>query len=214
MRLLMELSLTSSLLSISTQPLRRPFSLRRVIQDRLLLSMASVTLRRLAMHRLAVRTTYRTLSTTPTRLAEATQPKQDSLPDFSALNARGNDTAPTYRDFQVNKPLNPHMTNTNSTIANEMPSLGADNPPPELITNVDPDFIPKDARPENTELMTGGTQKPEPEGGPNKELKVGEIEGGAFRVEPLRRTGEDANTMRARLLCTSMTYARLELTIR
>ena len=82
-----------------------------------------------------------------------------------------------------------------------MPSLGSDGPPPELITNVDPEYLPKDSKPANTEHMTGGTQKPAPETGPNTELNVGEIEGGTFRVEPKRRTGEDANTMRARLLC-------------
>ena len=51
--------------------------------------------------------------------------------------------------------------------------------------------------------MTGGTQHPAPKSGPNADLDVGEIEGGTFQVEPLRRTGEDANTIRARLLCTS-----------
>jgi hypothetical protein len=35
------------------------------------------------------------------------------------------------------------------------------------------------------------------------ELGVGELEGATFRVEPLRRTGEDESTMRARLLCKS-----------
>lgn len=99
------------------------------------------------------------------------------------------------------KPLNPHMTNTNSTIANEMPSIGEDKAPPELITSVDPKFTPKDSVPENTKRMTGGTQDGAPKSGVNADLNVGEIEGGAFRVEPLRRTGEDPNTMRARLLC-------------
>ena len=141
--------------------------------------------------RLAARISYRPFTSTTFR-------PQD---DFSALNARGNDTAAQYRKFQTEKPLNPHMTNTSSTISNEMPDVGSDAPPPELITNVDPDYTPKDAVPENTERMTGGTQKPAPEGGANAELKVGEIEGGSFRVEPLRRTGEDANTTRARLLC-------------
>ena len=93
------------------------------------------------------------------------------------------------------------MTNTNSTIANEMPGLGADKPPPELISSVDSEFVPKDSVPENTERMTGGTQKGGPERGPNAELEVGEMEGAKFKVEPLRRTGEDGNTMRARLLC-------------
>ena len=93
------------------------------------------------------------------------------------------------------------MTNTNSTIANEMPSVGADKAPPELLTSVDPDFVPKDSVPENTERMTGGTQKGGPDTGVNSELDVGEMEGASFKVEPLRRTGEDGNTMRARLLC-------------
>lgn len=93
------------------------------------------------------------------------------------------------------------MTNTNSTIANEMPSVGADKPPPELLTSVDPDFVPKDSVPENTERMMAGAQKGAPESGVNAELEVGEMEGASFKVEPLRRTGEDGNTMRARLLC-------------
>ena len=116
-------------------------------------------------------------------------------------NEREHDTTPAWREKQQSKSLNPHMTNTNSTISNEMPSVGADKPPPELISSVEPDFVPKDAVPENTEKMTGGTQGGEPKDGPNTELGVGEMEGAKFKVEPLRRTGEDGNTMRARLLC-------------
>ena len=100
------------------------------------------------------------------------------------------------------------MTNTNSTIANEMPSVGEDSPPPELITSVDPEFTPKDSAPENTERMTGGTQKGKPQGGVNAELDVGEMAGASFKVEPLRRTGEDVNTTRARLLCWFLLMAR------
>jgi hypothetical protein len=33
------------------------------------------------------------------------------------------------------------------------------------------------------------------------DLGVGEMDGGKFKIEPLRRTGEDVATMRARLLC-------------
>lgn len=134
---------------------------------------------------------------------------------FEALNKRTNDTSETYRKYQIEKPLNPHMTNTTSTTANEMPSVGRDNAPPELITNVDPKFVPKDSVPENTKRMTGGTQDPEKVSGTNQklaagegkpsasngELGVGEMEGAKFKVEPIRRTGEDPNTMRARLLC-------------
>lgn len=124
------------------------------------------------------------------------------------VNHRANDTAEAHRELQKSKPLGPHMTNTNSTIANELPSVGADKAPPELLTSVDGDVAPVDSVPENTERMTGGTQKQAGGSGgananasPNAELGVGEIEGGSFRVEPLRREGEEANTMRARLLC-------------
>jgi hypothetical protein len=117
------------------------------------------------------------------------------------INERANDTAEEHRKHQTEKPLNPHVTNTNSTIADEFPTVGVDKSPPEFISSVNGRFTPKDAVPENTERMTGGTQKGGADAGANAELGVGEIEGGSFRVEPLRRLGEDANTMRARLLC-------------
>ena len=101
----------------------------------------------------------------------------------------------------INKPLNPHLTNTTSTIANEFPSLGQDKPPADMLTNVDPNYTPKDSVPENTERMTGGTQAGMPKTGPNAELDVGEIQGGTFKVEPNRRSGESKDTLRARLLC-------------
>jgi hypothetical protein len=123
--------------------------------------------------------------------------------EFEALNKRTNDTSETYRKYQKERSLNPHMTNTTSTIANEMPSVGNDAAPPELITSAEGGFTPKDSVPENTERMTGGTQgsKSDNVSGANSELGVGEMEGAKFKVEPIRRTGEDPNTMRARLLC-------------
>ena len=146
-------------------------------------------------------------------------PRTSALPirrSFATTSSRLIQNAPKHANagehekIQKEKPLNPHMTNSNSTIANEMPSIGADKPPPELLTSVDPAFVPKDAKPENTERMTGGTQE-SVEGSnsaaaqTNRDLGVGEIEGGSFRVEPLRRTGEDVNTMRARLVCKPAT---------
>src|ERR1700694_5303122 len=123
----------------------------------------------------------RPLSTTVRRLA-------------SPGNAKEHETNPEHRKYQTEKPLNPHMTNTNSTIANELPNVGSGNPPPDLISSVDPDYAPKDSHPENTERMTGETQKGDPTTSSTAEqadLGVGEMEGGKFRVEPLRRTGED-----------------------
>lgn len=35
----------------------------------------------------------------------------------------------------------------------------------------------------------------------SSEFEVGELQGAKFRVEPLRRVGEDDNTKRARLVC-------------
>jgi len=125
-------------------------------------------------------------------------------------NAKEHSTAEEHRKIQTEKPLNPHMTNTNSTVVNDMPSVGAQKAPPELISSIAPDFIPRDSVPENTERMTGGTQKGAPEGGLYAELGVGEMEGAKFKVEPLRRTGEDHNTTRARLLYQSRKRGTLE----
>lgn len=84
---------------------------------------------------------------------------------------------------------------------NDVPSVGADKAPPELISSVDPEYAPKDDVPQNTEKMTGGTQTGDPNNVSKAGLGVGEMEGATFKVEPLRRTGEDSTTMRARLLC-------------
>ncbi|KAI9653917.1 MAG: succinate dehydrogenase assembly factor 2 [Alyxoria varia] len=162
--------------------------------------------------------THRALGTSiPRSTAPPPPPGSDkSIP----INDRANDTAPTYRQFMINKPLNPHLTNTSSTIANEFPNVGADKPPADMLTSVDPEYTPKDSVPENTRRMTGGTQPVGPdeaatkdgkkEGGPNAELDVGEIEGGKFKVEPMRREGESAETMRARLLYQSRKRGTLE----
>lgn len=143
--------------------------------------------------------TARTFSTTPTHLATHTAGSADTKKSVP-INSRVQDTAEDYRKYMMERPLNPHMTNTNSTIANEMPGVGADSVPPELLTSLG-GFVPKDSVPENTERMTGGTQALSPESGANKELDVGEIEGSQFKTEPYKREGEDSGTIRARLLC-------------
>lgn len=137
----------------------------------------------------------------------ATVAGTDTTKKSIPLNSRVQDTAEDYRRFMMEKPLNPHMTNTNSTIANEMPAVGADSAPPELLTSVDPSFTnPKDSVPENTQRMTGGTQSAQPEDGVNKELDVGEIEGSEFKTQPKHRDGEDSGTIRARLLCPLLAH--------
>jgi hypothetical protein len=106
-----------------------------------------------------------------------------------------------YRQKQIDRAKNPHLTNTNSTFDKDMPSVGADNPPPEMISAADANSVPTDHHPENTERMTGGTQSNNSEKVSTSDYGVGEMEGISFKVEPLRRTGEDVTTMRARLLC-------------
>lgn len=147
---------------------------------------------RLAARQTLSRPVTRALSSTTTFRAEDQDGRIHS-------NAKG------YREDQKSKADNPHMTNTNSTFNNDMPKIGKDKPPPEFISSADPDYIPTDAHPENTERMTGGTQpgKGNSSNVSPSELGVGEMEGASFRIEPLRRTGEDATTMRARLLCPS-----------
>ncbi|KAF4629814.1 hypothetical protein G7Y89_g8328 [Cudoniella acicularis] len=113
-------------------------------------------------------------------------------------NAWGHEGTEEHRNIQTEKPLNPHMANTNSTAANEMPSVGAQKVPPGLISSTDGDFVPKDSVPENSERMTGGTQK-EPERGENAEMGVGEMQGATFKIEPLRRTGENQSRKRGTL---------------
>jgi hypothetical protein len=100
--------------------------------------------------------------------------------------------------------LNQHLTNTTSAEANAVPKVGADRAPPELLSSVDPNFVPKDSAPEGKAGVAGDTPKGSSAKASNSDLDVGEMEGASFKVEPLRRTGEDANTMRARLLCPSL----------
>ena len=124
------------------------------------------------------------------------------------MKERGHESAPEWRSTQKSKPLNPHLTNTTSTEANNVPKVGANNAPPDQISSISSDFEPTDSKPENTIRMTGGTQAGKPQGEADEELDVGEMEGAQFKVHPLRRTGEDINTIRARLLCP-FSYARL-----
>lgn len=55
--------------------------------------------------------------------------------------------------------------------------------------------------PKNPNTLGEITQKGEPEL-THGEMGVGEMEGAEFKIEPLHRSGEDPNTMRARLLCS------------
>ena len=151
--------------------------------------------------------TYRSLIRLAAR-QHAARPATRALSSTATFRAKDQEgrihsNADAYREDQKSKTDNPHMTNTNSTFHNDMPKIGKDKPPPEFISSVDPEYVPTDAHPENTERMTGGTQPTEGNSSnvSPSDLGVGEMEGASFRIEPLRRVGEDIPTMRARLLC-------------
>jgi hypothetical protein len=81
----------------------------------------------------------------------------------------------------------------------DYPKVGEKVVPPDLVSAVDPNFRPADPYPGKVEHYTGGRQET---GAQKPELGVGEMEGITFKVEPLKRSGEDVSTMRARLLCS------------
>lgn len=116
--------------------------------------------------------------------------------------------------------MNPALNNTTSSAEDEIPRVGAEKAPPELISSVDGSseaLLEKvDSAGEGNRKMGedgwwgNGQKKKGKEGGKKEkkekgelelELEVGEMHDTEIKVEPLRRTGEDVNTMRARLLC-------------
>ena len=106
--------------------------------------------------------------------------------------------APEHRDVQTSKIPNQFIPNTTSTMTGDYPKVGERTSPPEMLNSVNPEYRPADPYPGRVEHLTGGRQE---SGAQKPELGVGEMEGIRFRVEPLKRKGEDAATMRARLLC-------------
>jgi succinate dehydrogenase flavin-adding protein (antitoxin of CptAB toxin-antitoxin module) len=122
---------------------------------------------------------------------------------------RQHENVASWREIQKEKATGPILENTTSTASKEFPSIGADKPPPELLMSADPDFQPTDSLPQ-TEGKTEGSQSDGISGGSKPELGVGEMEGAQFKIEPLRRTGEDGNTLRARLLYQSRKRGTLE----
>jgi hypothetical protein len=90
----------------------------------------------------------------------------------------------------------------------DYPNVGEKPAPPEMLNSVDPNYRPADPYPGRIEHFTGGRQD---NGAQKPELGVGEMEGITFKVEPLKRTGEDVTTKRARLLCLSPPYIQINM---
>ncbi|KAJ1714310.1 TPR repeat protein [Aspergillus flavus AF70] len=131
--------------------------------------------------------------------SSAIRPKDD--------NGRAPSTAPEHREYQTNRPPNQHVPNTTSTMTRDFPKAGEKSVPPEFVSAADPNYKPADPYPGKVEHFTGGRQET---GAQKPELGVGEMEGITFKVEPLKRTGEDVSTIRARLLYQSRKRGILE----
>ncbi|KAJ5606318.1 hypothetical protein N7510_009099 [Penicillium lagena] len=123
------------------------------------------------------------------------------------VNDRVASTAPAHRENQTKKQPNQYVPNTTSTMTKDFPNVGEKPSPPEMLNSVDPNYRPADPYPGRIEHLTGGRQQ---NGAQKPELGVGEMEGITFKVEPLKRAGEDAATMRARLLYQSRKRGILE----
>ena len=63
------------------------------------------------------------------------------------------------------------------------------------------------ARPSLSSLLRLAPRRFESSQPPPRDLEVGELQGATFKIEPLRRVGEDPATMRARLLCASLSHS-------
>lgn len=119
---------------------------------------------------------------------------------FNDENNRASANVSDHREIQANKPPNQAVPNTTTTMSKDYPKVGEKSAPPEMLNSVDPNYRPADPYPGKVEHFTGGRQE---SGAQKPELGVGEMEGITFKVEPLKRTGEDTATKRARLLCMS-----------
>jgi len=120
---------------------------------------------------------------------------------FKDASDRTPPNAQAHRENQAKKQPNQFVPNTTSTMTKDYPKVGQKPSPPEMLNTVDPNYRPADPYPGKVEHFTGGRQE---SGAQKPELGVGEMEGITFKVEPLKRTNEDVATMRARLLCTSL----------
>ncbi|KAI9811200.1 MAG: succinate dehydrogenase assembly factor 2 [Phylliscum demangeonii] len=134
----------------------------------------------------------RALGPVPSIRTFRTLPRLHSDQPGAAPGPQHHASAPAWRSTQQSRPLNPSLAHTTSTEARAIPSAGAHNAPPELLSSADRESPTHDADDHGDDL------------------KVGAMEGAAFRVAPLRRTGEDVATMRARLFYQSRKRGILE----
>jgi len=114
----------------------------------------------------------------------------------------------SYSDIQKSKPLSPALSKTFSANASDtLRKVGFANPLPELLSSAT-EIAKEISLHEHNDLGPGLAGS---FGDSTPELSVGELTSSAeFRIEPLRRTGEDPSTKRARLLYQSRKRGILE----
>lgn len=113
---------------------------------------------------------------------------------------REHESAAVWRSIQQSKAPNQASPNPTSSETSKVTGVSEKNAPPDLISSASAASHHTGSDSKSTDI-NGHTKGGRDDRGTTRELDVGELEGAEIRVKPLRRTGEDVNTMRARLLC-------------
>lgn len=151
----------------------------------------------------------RTFTTAAALLKSKSNPKPNSPPQSPSS------ASSDYAHRESTTPLNPHLTNTTSTLHPSTPSIGAFPPPPEFLSTVSPSYNPLDSNPENTARLTGNTQdglgsptsSTPPYHTPTEVLTHLHT---TFTIPPIPRSSEDLPTLRSRLQYQSRKRGILE----
>ncbi|KAF8440582.1 Flavinator of succinate dehydrogenase-domain-containing protein [Terfezia claveryi] len=152
----------------------------------------------------------RTFTSAIALLKSKSNPKPNSTPQ-SPPSASSD-----YAHRESTTPLNPHLTNTTSTLHPSTPSIGAFPPPPEFLSTVSPSYNPLDSNPENTARLTGNTQdglgSPPTSSSPQYHTPTEVLTHlhTTFNIPPLPRSSEDLHTLRSRLQYQSRKRGILE----
>ncbi|KAF8423396.1 TPR repeat protein-like protein [Tirmania nivea] len=199
-----------SVLQTSLAPITLPTCTTSAYPDNPLLSpMLTHALRPLLRTSTLPRPASRAFTTTTALLKSKTKPNPTPQSTTSPTSP------PDYAHRESTTPLNPHLTNTTSTLHPSTPSVGAFPPPPEFLSAVSPNYNPLDSNPENTARLTGNTQ--DGLGSPSSSTpqyhnptEVLTHLHTTFTIPPLPRSDEDLSTLRSRLQYQSRKRGILE----
>lgn len=134
-------------------------------------------------------------------------PSTTAQPGSTPPHSQPTDTGYAPPELHHSKPPAPSFNAAQTAPpTSTIPHVGTTaNAPPELVSGADEPATPilSSERGPGLAGIFGGAGE--------KELAVGEMAEAKFRIEPLRRTGEDPATMRARLLCLSFPSPHCQL---